>query len=514
VDSADILRRTAEVKSRVVANVSHEFRTPVHTILGLSRLLLDAADGPLNEEQHKQISFIRTSAEELSALVDDVLDLSLAESGKAVLRQERFGIADFFASIRGTLRPLVRTPENVDLIFEMPPFDIELETDRGKIAQILRNLISNALKFTEAGSVRVTATQQGSDVLFRVADTGIGIARENFDRIFEEFGQIDSAIQARVKGAGLGLPISRRLAELLGGSLTVESEVGAGTTFSLRVPRVHPEVNELTRIAQSSLDPTRAPILVVEDDRKTIFNYEKYLAMAGFQVLPARTIADAQRQLQSVQPAAIVLDVMLDGETSWNFLAQLKQDAATRDIPVLVVTVTNRESKARALGADEFWLKPVDQDRLLRKLRAIVKFGAPARVLVIDDDERARYLLRKHLQNGPYELIEAATGAEGVAQAREHLPNVIMLDFLLRGTTAFDVLDELKADPRTRNIPVVIVTSHNLDPRERERLAAETEVILSKESLSRELALNRIRDALRKAGVGGRKGGVTVSNGS
>jgi len=501
-DNAETLHRASEVKSRVVANVSHEFRTPLHTILGLSRLLLDGVDGPLNDEQQKQLSYIRTSAEELSALVDDLLDLSVVEAGKTLLRPEKFVVKDFLAALRGMLRPLVRLPEHVELNFEDPATDIELETDHGKVAQIMRNLITNALKFTQQGSVTVAASAINGDLLLQVKDTGIGIAPEDLERIFEEFGQVEGPLQNLAKGAGLGLTISRRLAELLGGQLTVTSEVGRGSVFTLRIPRTHPEVRELSKLQKRPLDPARAPILVVEDDRKTIFMYEKYLSMAGFQVVPVRSITEAEKLLQEITPAAIVLDVMLDGEASWDFLSRLKQDPSTHDIPVLVVTVTNKEQKARALGADEFWLKPVDRDRLLRKLQTLSRSGAPTRVLVIDDDDRARYLMRKYLADGPYKLFEAASGPEGVHSARTDRPDVILLDFLLKGTTAFDALDELKADPRTRHIPVVIVTSHMLDPRDRERLSAETEVILSKESLSREIAINRIRDALRKAGAG------------
>jgi CheY-like chemotaxis protein len=192
---------------------------------------------------------------------------------------------------------------------------------------------------------------------------------------------------------------------------------------------------------------------------------------------------------------------MLEAEASWSFLARVKQDPKTVDIPVLVVTVTNREDKARALGADEFWLKPVDQDRLLRKLREISKTRPMARVLVIDDDPTARYIIRRHLQNTPYEVYEAATGTEGVRIASEVHPNVILLDFLLEGSTAFDVIDELKADPRMRDIPVIVVTSQVLDEIDRQRLLQEAEAVISKQHLSRELAINRIRDALKKTGM-------------
>jgi CheY-like chemotaxis protein len=209
-------------------------------------------------------------------------------------------------------------------------------------------------------------------------------------------------------------------------------------------------------------------------------------------------VDEARRLVKGLQPAAVVLDIMLEGETSWDFLAQLKRDPDTADIPVLVVTVMANEARARALGADAVWLKPVDQERLLRRLRAVARPHRATQVLVIDDDERSRYLVRKHLEGTPYNLLEARTGAEGVRLAQEELPAVILLDFLLEESTAFDVLDELKADPRTRSIPVVLVTAHVLGEAERARLAAETDAILSKEHLSRELAIHRIRDALAK----------------
>jgi CheY-like chemotaxis protein len=193
---------------------------------------------------------------------------------------------------------------------------------------------------------------------------------------------------------------------------------------------------------------------------------------------------------------------MLEGEDTWNFLAELKRAPDTKDIPVLVCTVMNREQHARALGADEFWLKPVDQDRLIRKLDSMVNERGQS-VLVIDDDETARYLVKRMLVGTPYKVMEAAEGMLGVQLAREHKPSVILLDFLLDNITAFDVLDELKADPRTRGIPVIIVTSHALPLEDRQRLGEQTTAILSKENLSRELAIHRIRDALSTAGIHG-----------
>ena len=498
---ADRLRTSAEIKSRLVAGVSHEFRTPLHSILGLSRLLLAASDGPLNDEQQMQVSFIRDSAEELSRMINDMLDLSRLDAGTAPIRAARFALRDFWSALRGTMRPLVRDEDAVHLLFEPAP-DIELETDQGKLGQILRNLIANALKFTERGVVRLTAAVAGTDLRVVVEDTGIGIAPADHARVFEEFVQIDSALQRSATGTGLGLPLAKKLAESLGGCIELESTPGVGSIFTVTVPLEHAEIDAFRRLerAARTLDPSRAPVLVVEDDRSAVFVYERYLAMAGFQVLPARTTEDARAVLKQVRPSAILLDVMLEREDTWTFLADVKRDPSTNDIPVLVCTVMNRESRARALGADEFWLKPVDEDKLIRKLQTLAS-GRGAKVLVVDDEPAARYLIKKFLEATPYQLLEAADGDTGVRLARSERPDVILLDFLLENMTAFDVIDQLKADPRTRPIPVIVVTSHALPVEARQRLAASTEAILSKEHLSRELAINRIRDALRHAGI-------------
>jgi signal transduction histidine kinase/CheY-like chemotaxis protein len=506
-EKAESLQRASEVKSRVVANVSHEFRTPLHSILGLSKVLLNPLNGPLSGEQEKQVHFIRTSAEALYELVNDLLDLSKAEVGKSVLRHTRFKAGEFMTALRGMMRPLLPPETQVELIFPEPPEGLELETDEAKLSQVLRNLVSNAVKFTERGTITVSVAQGPQDsVCFTVKDTGIGIPPEYLERVFEEFVQVDTPLHKKVKGTGLGLPLARRLSEMMGGGLTVRSTPGQGSTFTVTVPRVHPEVKEMAGLTERSnqLDPVRAPVLVLEDDRQTLFLYEKYLERSGFQVLPVRTVEDARRTLQRVRPAAMVLDVMLEGETSWNFLAEMKAKADTRDIPILVVTITDREQKARALGADEFWLKPVDAAQLLRKLGELAHRGPVERILIIDDDEVHRYLLKQLLKDTPYALLEAEGGRNGVQLAREKAPHLIFLDFLLQDMTAFDVLDELKADPRTREIPVILQTSHELKEDERTRLALETAAILAKHTLSREVAISRIRDALSKAGLGSR----------
>ncbi|MCE4554898.1 sensor histidine kinase [Roseateles cellulosilyticus] len=233
---AQQLRQATELKSRFLAYMSHEFRTPISSIRSLTRLLLDRVDGPLTVEQEKQINFIRTTSEEFAEMVNDLLDLAKVEAGRIDISPAWFDLVDLFAALRGMFKPVLVNPE-VQLIFEDPQGAAPLYTDDAKLSQILRNFISNALKFTQRGEVRVTAVRGDDDTMtFSVADTGIGIAPEFHEAIFQDFTQVNSPIQKRLRGTGLGLSLSRRLAELLGGHVALESSIGMGSTFSVTVP--------------------------------------------------------------------------------------------------------------------------------------------------------------------------------------------------------------------------------------------------------------------------------------
>ncbi|MBB3192746.1 sensor histidine kinase [Roseateles terrae] len=232
---AQQLRQATELKSRFLAYMSHEFRTPIASIRSLTRLLLDRVDGPLTAEQEKQIQFIRTTSEEFTDMVNDLLDLAKVEAGRIDISPAWFELVDLFAALRGMFKPVLVNPD-VQLVFEEPVGTGKLFTDNGKLSQILRNFISNALKFTTHGEVRVSAVQQGETMVFAVTDTGIGIAPEFHDAIFQDFIQLDSPIQKRLRGTGLGLSLSKRLAELLGGTVGLQSEAGKGSVFSVTVP--------------------------------------------------------------------------------------------------------------------------------------------------------------------------------------------------------------------------------------------------------------------------------------
>ncbi len=498
-EKADHLRRADELKSRFLSNMSHEFRTPVNSILALSRLLLDRTDGELTAEQDQQVAFIRKAAEDLSELVNDLLDLAKVEAGKIVVRPVEFEVANLFGALRGMLRPLLMN-ESLRLVFEEPTDVPPLLTDEGKVSQILRNLVSNALKFTERGEVRVSAavTPDGDAVAFAVSDTGIGIAPEDHERIFEEFSQLDNPVQKRVRGTGLGLPLCRKLAHLLGGEITLRSAPGVGSTFTATLPLVYaPAAGEAAAPGPPAWqpDPRLIPVLVVEDHFETVLLYEKYLKGSPFQMVPARTLREAREVLAQARPRAVILDIVLRGEDAWAFLAEVKAADATRDLPVVVVTTVEDQPKGIALGADAYAETPVDRRWLLDRLAALTRSGPGRRLLMIDDDEIARYLLKQQVPDG-VRVLEAGNGLDGLVQARTEAPDAIVLDLVMPGMRGEEVLEELKADPGTRDIPVVVITSQALDADARAALAARAVAVVSKAAPG-----EAIRSALARAGV-------------
>jgi signal transduction histidine kinase/CheY-like chemotaxis protein len=486
-EKADHLRRADELKSRFLSNMTHEFRTPVNSIIGLSNLMQDDRQRE-GRDLEPEIVYIRKAAEQLSELVNDLLDLAKVEAGKTVARPGTFDVQKLFGALRGMLRPLLLN-QSVSLVFDeiddLPP----LHTDEGKVSQILRNLISNALKYTEQGEVRVSArvNSAGDLITFAVADTGIGIAEADHARIFEEFTQVEHRLQRRVRGTGLGLPLSRRLAELLGGTLSVTSEEGLGATFFVTLP-VRLRTGEQPQAPfEWTPEPGKLPLLIVEDEPDAQYFYQKILKSSSFQPYPARSIEEMHKALATVTPAAILFDIVLGGEHAWETIAALKRAEATRDVPLVVVSALAERERGFALGADAYLTKPVDRRTLLDTLAGLHARRHPVvRVLTIDDEEVARFLVRQCLPSPAFDVIEATGGAEGVQCAREARPDVILLDLVMPGIDGREVLRELAADATTRDIPVMILTSSVLDPGERDQLLQHAGQIVSKANVSRD----------------------------
>lgn len=484
-EKAEHLSRADELKTKFLSNMSHEFRTPLNSILALCRFLETNADGPLTPEQERQVAYIRKSAEGLYELVEDLLDLAKVEAGKTVIRPVEFTVSDLFGALRGMFRPLL-LGTTVQLLFDDANGLPTIYGDEGKTSQILRNLISNALKFTEEGEVRVSARIDAAKNLveFSVKDTGIGIAPEHHQHIFEEFSQLESPVQHRVKGTGLGLPLSRRLATLMGGTIELESALGQGSTFSFKLPvrfesPVEPALGEEVVV----VDPNRIPVLVVEDDPVDMMVYEAILRHSPYQIIKASSLSQVHRVISASRPRAVVLDIFVGNETAWKLLSELKSNPAMQSIPILVVSAAEDPDKAAALGADGWGRKPVESRWLLHELDRLVRNTGRKRVLVVDDDDVARYLLSQYLSGCDVEIQEAGGGAAGLQLARELKPDLILLDLSMPDRNGFQVLEDLAIDPGTAEIPAVIVTAAVLSDSEKHRLGSAS-AILHKNELS------------------------------
>jgi signal transduction histidine kinase/CheY-like chemotaxis protein len=513
-EKADHLRRADEVKSKFLSNMSHEFRTPLNSVLALSRILLDRTDGDLTSEQEIQVTYIRKSAESLFELVNDLLDLAKVEAGKIVVRPVEFEVNSLFGALRGMLRPLL-VSTSLNLIFEdadeIPP----IYSDEGKVSQILRNFISNALKFTEAGEVRVAAElveDHDASVEFRVSDTGIGIAPEDQETIFKEFAQLDSSLQRKVKGTGLGLPLSRKLAELLGGSVRLESRVGAGSTFFLTIPKIYKVVEpQEPHDVRETTETSKLQVLLVEDHFETRLIYEKYLQGSPWQIVSARSLREAGNILRNLTPAVVILDVVLQGEDTWNLLARLKSDPSTRNVPVVMATSVEDQSKAMALGADAYVVKPLTRAVLRTLLWRLSGQHLSGTVLVVDDEEVSRYLLRQVFSNPKIRFLEASNGAQALELALAEKPDLVMTDLGMPGMDGFKLVEQMSADAELKDIPVIVATSRKLSSEQTRELSKRVLAILPKESFSGSGVAGRLYRMLSTVGLQNLMGEAGIS---
>jgi signal transduction histidine kinase/ActR/RegA family two-component response regulator len=342
-DRAIELQQASEMKTRFVSGITHELRTPLNSIVSLAGLLIRRIDGELTLEQEKQVLFIQRSAQNLTEMVNDLLDLAKLEAGKVTVKLSEFTVKETFSALRGMFRPLA-TNEKVQLLFEESQLeDTRLFTDEGKLAQILRNFISNALKFTERGTVRVSAEISGANgVRFSVTDTGIGIADEDQELVWQEWGQVDSDDRPKHKGSGLGLPLSRQLATLLGGTTGCHSIPGKGSTFYLEIPMAVAAPREKAEQVRS--DKT---ILIVDDDEVARYILRRNLVtLTSAKLVEASSIAEARRSVAGVRPSLVFLDIVMPEENGLTFAEELRSAPETANCPIVVFS-------SKALTSDE-----------------------------------------------------------------------------------------------------------------------------------------------------------------
>lgn len=498
-EKAENLRQADELKSRFLSNMSHEFRTPLNSILALAGLLLNQKGTSYDEEQVKQIEFIRKAAQDLTEMVNDLLDLAKIEAGKADLRPSQFTVADLFGALRGMFRPVLTNPA-VALTFQARPDLPPIFNDEGKVSQILRNFISNALKFTEKGEVRVSAELQpgGREMLLSVTDTGIGIEPEHQKLIFQEFVQLPSHLQRRAGGTGLGLALCRRLADILGGKVAFNSTPGQGSTFSASIPIAvgTEQVHFFADPAELGLDRLRFPVLLVEPDRETAGNYDRTFRNTEFELVPVQTTREAITFFHAVHPVAVLVDLSASELDAWNLVASLKMDPEGRGVPLLLLTDSDLQRNEVLMKEDRYCSKQMEPAELLEKMNSVVSLRPRPKLLLIDDEEADRSAVRANLVGTILKVIQASNGVEALKLAADHQPQVVVLDLNMPDMDGFQVLERLRSDPKTAGIPVIINSSRILQNPEAQKIAGRVAAILSKHSASRADLLAAIRAAL------------------
>jgi PAS domain S-box-containing protein len=474
---------TAEVeadraKTEFISTVSHELRTPMTSIKGYADLLLIGAAGTVNENQQRFLSVIKSNADRLSILVNDLLDISRIESGRVKLELKPIGVEGLLETVVTALRGKFEE-KHLTVHVSLPEGELPfVQADRDRVIQILTNLVGNAYQYTAPGGmVTVSAHEAGEFVQFDVADTGIGISPENQSKVFERFYRVDDPNVNEFPGTGLGLAIVRSLVEMHEGRIWLQSEVGRGTTFSFTLHAVRetlpatatpqplavlPDVEELAeRASAPSANGDSRHVLVVEDDKDIAELIGRHLVSHGYQVSIAGRAQEALEKARAHQPNLITLDIYLPDADGFELLQQLKNDPITRDIPVVIVSVMSDQHEGLRLGAVDYLTKPIDPLRLVSSVNRVLQ--GPGKVLVVDDDRDTRDLLQTALEQRGFSVVLTSSGKRALTLARQEHPNLILLDLKLPGMDGYEVLQRLKSLPETAEIPVMVITGSLTD---------------------------------------------------
>jgi signal transduction histidine kinase/DNA-binding response OmpR family regulator len=472
------LAEASKLKSQFLANMSHELRTPLNAIIGLTEMLHEDARELKRADELEPLERVLRAAHHLLELINDILDLSKIEAGRMDLHVETFAIAPLVHDVIATIGPVAAKNGN-EIIVHCSPDIGEMHADQTRIRQALLNLVSNANKFTERGSVTVDVARvvsNGSEeITMAVSDTGIGMSAEQLARLFQEFVQADSSTTRKYGGTGLGLSISRRFCQMMGGEITVESQLGKGSTFTIRLPArietVQPApVIRRVRAEQPQMKPAKGSLILVIDDDQTVCELmARHLEREGFVVRTATGGREGLELAHGLHPAAITLDINMPDLDGWTVLAAIKGDPQLADIPVVLVTIEDNRSRGYSLGATEYMTKPIDRERLIRLLQDISSPIA-RKVLLVDDDEIMRESVRRVLEQEKWEVAGAGNGRLGLQHLAESCPDVIVLDLMMPEMDGFEFLVEIRQRPEWRDIPVLVLTAKDLSVEDQKRL--------------------------------------------
>jgi signal transduction histidine kinase/DNA-binding response OmpR family regulator len=491
-------------KSAFLANMSHELRTPLNAIIGYSEMLQEEAEDLGQSDFVPDLQKIHAAGKHLLALINDILDLSKIEAGKMELLLEPFDPRALVRDVNATILPLLEKNSN-GLVVHCPDDLPEMFGDVTRVRQILFNLLSNASKFTEQGTITLDVRQERRDgreeIVFAVSDTGIGMTPQQLSRLFQAFAQADASTSRRYGGTGLGLVISRRFAQMMGGDVVAASEFGRGSTFTVRLPRGTPGKKPAEKPSPSrpipALESPAAPtVLAIDDDQNARELLERGLAKEGFRVVTASSGEEGVRLAKEIRPDAITLDVLMPGMDGWAVLKAFKADPATSTIPVIMISMVDDKEMAFALGAADYMTKPLDRDRLLDLLRKYGAHGKSSLILVVEDDAPTREVARRMLEAEGCAVIEAETGLVAIERLKKQRPDLILLDLMMPEMDGFEFVTEIRTHEDWRGIPVVVVTAKDITPEDKDRLEGHVKKIFRKGQYSRADLAQEIRSIL------------------
>jgi PAS domain S-box-containing protein len=508
-EAAEVANRS---KSQFLANMSHELRTPLNAVIGYSEMVREEAEERGLHESVADLEKIGAAGRHLLELINDVLDLSKIEAGRMELFMEAFEVEPMLREVVATIEALAARNEN-RLELQIDGSLGRMVADLTKVRQSLFNLLSNASKFTRGGTIVLAAAREadsaGDRLVFRVTDTGIGISPEQVERLFTLFSQADASTTRQFGGTGLGLAITRRFCQMMGGDISVESELGRGSTFTIHLPARVPSQREAPVVEAGPEPPATAVdagcVLVIDDDAAARELIQRALERDGHRVVTAKDGEEGLRLARERHPLAITLDVLMPSMDGWAVLASLKADPALRDIPVIMVTILDAGDLGYTLGASEYLTKPVDRERLVSVVKRYPCPHPPCRVLIVEDSTSARELLRNMMRREGWIVLEAENGRAALARMAEERPDLVFLDLMMPEMDGFEFAAALRREPAWRDIPVIVLTAKDLTAEDRGRLNGFVDRVLAKDVYSRQELLQEVRSQIASRAAGRRR---------
>jgi PAS domain S-box-containing protein len=476
-------------KTEFVSTVSHELRTPLTSIKGYTDLIYAGAVGSVNEQQKRFLGIIKNNADRLTALINDLLEISRIVTGRIKLKIETVDLVEIVQDVCDTLREQIES-KGLRLELDMPEHIDEVLGDRNRLTQIVTNVVGNSYKYTDEGWIRVSISLLGGAVRLDVADSGIGISVRDQVKIFERFYRADTPVMEGRGGTGLGLAITKDLVELHGGRIWVKSELEVGSTFTVVLPTA---TQELPSLVLADLPAGAKKILVVDDERDILALLRHHLGTQCYQVITASTGGQAITKAIQEQPDLITLDVLLPDRNGFDVLRELKARPETAHIPVIILSVVQDEAQIYRLGAVDYIVKPLNEKQLLDSVSRILNLKG--KILIAEDMTDTANLLIEMLSAHGYEPLHADDGYETLAVARREQPGLILLDLRMPGMDGYEALTRLKKDPETRHIPILVMSAHAVDTVQ-ERLRVQE--MGAEDFLSKPFSLEKILEEIER----------------